>query len=179
MEWNVIVTVLPGAGHEHQLLGALARFGRFRATAFRDVCIGRVADVGEFLQAIRLAAEANKPWTARLGRVIPVEATFSFTVETLGECLKRAATPFVERMTSGSFHVRLERRGFEGRIRSQSVEREVAAHLFAIAAEQGKTLRTDFDDPDYIVVAETLGGECGVALLTRDLRSRFPFVQSR
>ena len=179
MEWNVLVTVQPGAGHERQLLGALAQFGRFRATAFRDVCIGRVEDVDKVLQAIRLAAEAKKPWTVHLGRVIPVETTFSFTVETLGECLKRAAAPFVERMTSGSFHVRLERRGFEGRIRSQVVEQEVAGHLFEIATRQGKTLRTEFDDPDYIVVAETLGEECGVALLTRDIRSRYPFVQSR
>jgi tRNA(Ser,Leu) C12 N-acetylase TAN1 len=179
MKWNVLVTVQPGSGHEHQLLGALSQFGRFHATTFRDVCIGTVEDVGKFLQAIRLAAEANKPWTVRLGRVIPVETTFSFTLETLGECLKRAAAPFVERMTSGSFLVRLERRGFEGRIRSQAVEQEVAGHLFEIAAQQGKTLRTDFDDPDYIVVAETLGQECGVALLTRDIRSRYPFVQSR
>ena len=73
MEWNIIATVRPGAGHERQLLGALGQFGRFRATAFRDVCIGRVEDVGTFLQALRLAAEAHKPWTTRLGRIIPVE----------------------------------------------------------------------------------------------------------
>ena len=69
--------------------------------------------------------------------------------------------------------------GFEGRINSRAIEQEVARHLFEIAARQGKTLRTDFDDPDYVVVAETLREECGVAFLTRDIRLRYPFVQSR
>ena len=57
--------------------------------------------------------------------------------------------------------------------------REVADRLFAIAAQQGKALRTDFDDPDYLVVAETLGEEGGVGLVTREQRSRYPFVEAR
>ncbi len=36
-----------------------------------------------------------------------------------------------------------------------------------------------FKNADYIVAAETVGHECGVTLLTRDLRQRYPFVQTR
>lgn len=179
MDWNVIVTVHPGHGHEHRLLDALRQFGRFRGTAFRDVCMGRVDDVGALLEALRVARDQSRPWLAGLGRVIPVEAVFAFSPETLAERLKEAVAPLVERMTSGSCYVRLERRGFEGKIQSPEIERQVADHLFAVASGQGKTLRADFRDPDYIVAAEMLGEECGVGLLPRDMRARFPFVQTR
>ena len=33
--------------------------------------------------------------------------------------------------------------------------------------------------PDYVVVAETMGEQCGVALITRELASRYPFLQAR
>ncbi len=178
MHWNVIVTVRPGHGRQHELLGALAAFGHFHATAFRDVCLGEVADIGVFLEALRAAGVNGRPWFAHLGRVIPAEATFGFTPETLAEQFKRAAAPLVERMGSGTFHVRLERRGLEGRIPSPAVEREVAEHLYEIAQRQGKALRTAFHDTDYVVAGETVGRECGVALLTRELRARFPFVQA-
>ena len=179
MDWNIVITVQPGSGHEHQLLGALARFGRFRPTAFHGVCMGKVDNIDAFLEALHLASEAGKSWFTHLGRAIPVEATFFFAPETLAERFKGAAAPLVDRMASGSFHVRLERRGLEGKIPSPAIEREVAEHLFDIAAGQKKVLRTDFQDPDYIVIAETLGEECGVGLLTRELRTRYPFVQPR
>lgn len=40
-------------------------------------------------------------------------------------------------------------------------------------------LRASFDDPDTIVVAETIGERCGLAFLTRAMRRRYPFVQPR
>ena len=178
MHWNVIVTVRPGHARQHELLGALAAFGRFHATAFRDVCLGEVADTGAFLEALHAAGASGRTWFAHVGRVIPAEATFAFAPDTLAEQFKRAAAPLVERMDSGTFHVRLERRGLEGKVHSPAVEREVAEHLYEIAERQGKTLRTAFHDPDYVVVGETVGQECGVALLTRELRSRFTFVQA-
>ncbi len=178
MYWNVLITVRPGPGRWRELLGALAGLGRFRPTAFRDVCVGEVADLKAFLEALRGAQADAKPWFAHLGRVIPAETTFAFTPETLAEQFKRASEPFLERMRSGSFHVRLERRGLEGKVPSPAIEREVAEHLYALAERQGKAMRTAFEDPDYVVAGETVGGECGVALLTRELRARFPFVQA-
>jgi hypothetical protein len=39
--------------------------------------------------------------------------------------------------------------------------------------------RTRFADPDYVLAAETAGAECGVTLLSRVLRERYPFVAAR
>jgi tRNA(Ser,Leu) C12 N-acetylase TAN1 len=103
----------------------------------------------------------------------------SFTRETLADLLKEAVAPLVARMTDGSFYVRLERRGFAGKLSSTSIERTVADHAHAVAAARGVRLRTAFADPDFIIAAEMLADECSVSLLPRALRQRYPFVQAR
>jgi tRNA(Ser,Leu) C12 N-acetylase TAN1 len=177
--WNLVVTVVPGPGHVHRVLDALRRWGEFHSSNFKDVCLGRVEDTTALLEAIRDARESGEEWCDSLGRVIPIERIFHFTPETLTEKLKEAVTPFCDRMQSGTFHVRLERRGLTGEVISPKVEREVADHLFTLAEARGKSFHTAFEDPDYVVAAETLGNDCGVALLPRELRARYPFVQTR
>jgi tRNA(Ser,Leu) C12 N-acetylase TAN1 len=179
MDWNVVVTVTPGPAHEHRVLDALRVFGCFRATSFRDVCIGHVADVAAFLEAIRGAREAGKPWAGFVARVIPVEQVFSFAPDTLAEQLEEASAPFVARLADGSFCVRLERRGLLGKVASADIERAVGERLHGLAEQAGLRMRTEFADPDFVIAAETLGTECGVALITRALRERYPFVQVR
>lgn len=36
--------------------------------------------------------------------------------------------------------------------------------------------RVDFDDPDFIVVLETVGQRGGMSLWSREQRQRYPFV---
>lgn len=177
--WNVVVTVLPGRGREQHLLRELNLLGEFHACQFKDVCLGQVEDAARFLEAIRLARAAGEAWVADLGRVVPVEQVFHFTPDTLALQLKQALPALLERIAGGTLHVRLERRGLIGQVMSQEVEREVAEQLFALAQSQGRPLRASFEDPDYIIAAETIGNECGVALLTREMRTRYPFVQTR
>jgi tRNA(Ser,Leu) C12 N-acetylase TAN1 len=104
---------------------------------------------------------------------------FSFTPDTLAEQLKAATAPFVARLTDGSFCVRLERRGLQGQVPSADVERTVGEHVHGLAERAGLAMRTEFADPDFVIAAETLGTECGVALIPRALRERYPFVQVR
>jgi hypothetical protein len=177
-DWNVIVTVVPGPHHAHDLLGALSGRGRFAFSDFKDVLLGQVGDVPAFLAGLLEAGAAGARWVANLARVIPVEQRFHFAPESLEPQLKQAAAALLERVPAGgSFHVRLERRGLAGQVATQEIERAVAEHLFELAAARGIALRTDFQDPDFVVAAETVGEECGVALVTRELRSRYPFVR--
>jgi tRNA(Ser,Leu) C12 N-acetylase TAN1 len=178
-DWNVLVTAQPGQQHTRPLLNGLRQYGEFHRTEFRDVCIGRVADVTAFLDGVLAASEAHAGWTRHLSRVIPVEQVFHFTPETLVARLQDAVTPFAERIDAGSLYVRVERRGLMGRVSSAEVERAVADHVFDIAERRGKALRASFDDPDFILVAETVGERCGLAFLTREMRGRYPFVQLR
>lgn len=174
--WNVIVTVAPGPGRQSRLLGQLRRLGHFERTEFKNVCLGHVENLAQFLETLRAARENDKPWFADVGRAIPVEQTFSFTPETLTEQLKQGIAPFVERMSEGTFHVRLERRGLHGQVMSQEVERQAGEHLKALAEAAGKRLQVSFVNADYVVAAETVGTECGIALFDRAFRESFPFV---
>jgi hypothetical protein len=72
--------------------------------------------------------------------------------------------------------VRLERRGVLGQVMSQEVERKVGEHLKTVAEAAGKQLQVSFASADYIVAAETVGTECGIALFDRAFSERFPFV---
>lgn len=179
-DWNVIVTVMPGAGRDYAMPASLREYGEFRRAPFKDVFLGRVADAGDFLESLRLAKESGAAWIGMLARVIPVELTFRFAPETLAGQFAQAAEAFLDRIRDGArFHVRLERRGFVGKIDSHGVELAVADHLLALAAAQNKRLGVSFEDPDFIVAAETVGEICGVALLSRELHQRYPFVAIR
>jgi adenylyl- and sulfurtransferase ThiI len=171
------VTTPPG--EERDLLPALRRFGEFTHSEFKGILIGRVEDTSQFLQAIQLAAETGAAWRQHLLRVLPMERVFSFTPQTLEEQLREAVTPFVQRMTSGAFHVRLERRGHKGKIVSPEVEQRLGDYVMEIAKQQNKILSVSFHDSDYVIAAETIGNQCGVTLVTRRLRERYPFVKIR
>jgi len=178
-EWNIVVTTLGGRLGFIAALGGLRRLGEFRPSAFKGVCLGRVAEPGVFLETLLSAKQRGESWALAVGRAIPVERTFSFAPPELAARLKEAVTPLAARMGSSRFHFRLERRGLAGKVPSQSIEHEVADHIFAVAASQGVELHASFSDPDYVLAAETVGTECGVALLPRAMRERYPFVATR
>ena len=64
-----------------------------------------------------------------------------------------------------------------GDIHSQPREQELGRTLVAHLREQGATPLIDFKDPDGIVAVELIGDECGIGLITRTKRKRFPFVK--
>ncbi|TAK42044.1 MAG: hypothetical protein EPO27_17860 [Betaproteobacteria bacterium] len=177
-DWNVLVTFAPGARNRRRLCDALEPRCRFRATPYRGVLIGRIDDAPAFLEGLRTARERHEPWAELVARAIPLEQTFDFSPETLAAQLQEAVTRFADALC-GSFHVRLERRGLAGRVATRAIERAVADHLYTLAAQRGVALRTDFADPDYLVAAETVGNACGVALIRRETRLRYPFVAPR
>jgi tRNA(Ser,Leu) C12 N-acetylase TAN1 len=177
--WNLVVTAVPGPRHVHDLLAGLRRFGHFAPTSFKDVIIGEVQDPIALFEAVAQARAQSEPWGTMLGRAIPIQTRFRFTPDTLLAQLCEAAEGLLDRLAGGSFYVRLERRGHVGELASPEIERAVADHLFTLAEARGVRLRTDFHDPDNILVVETLGDECGVALISRELRTRYPFVHTR
>jgi tRNA(Ser,Leu) C12 N-acetylase TAN1 len=178
-DWNVVVTIMPGPRNEQRVLGGLQRFGKFRRAGFKDVCVGTADDIGALLEGVHDALAAGKAWARAIGRVIPIDATFPFIAETLTESLKSAAAPLAARLVGGTFCVRLERRGLAGEINSPEVERALADHVLGLAQAAGRQLGVSLKDPDFLLVVESIGNDCGVGLITRELRSRYPFIQVR
>lgn len=177
--WNVLVTAHPGPGAVHELLAGLRAFGEFHATAFKYVCAGWVADQAALLDSLLEALQAHVHWAGRLGRVVPLALTFDFTLESLADELKTAVGSLAGGIDGGTYFVRVERRGMAESVHTAELEPLLAEHLCALMEAQGKSLRTSFTDPDYILAVETLDTQCGLALITRDLRRRYPFVRVR
>jgi tRNA(Ser,Leu) C12 N-acetylase TAN1 len=179
LRWNVVLTLRPAPGAVRELLDALHAFGEFRITPFHYVCAGWVKDTTTFLDALLEAQQAGRHWTRHIARVVPLSWTFEFIPESLEGKLQTTVARIVEKIDGGTCFVRVERRGLAEQLDSAKLELMVADYLFAAAEARGKTLRTAFSDPDYIVAVETLDTQCGVALITRELRERYPFVRVR
>lgn len=108
-DWNVIATA---SAHEHRNLGRmLKRFGDFRWTPYLGVLVGRVEDHQALFEQLRRWEEDEPGFLAPLARIIPIDRTFDFTVESLLPRLREEVLPYAERINSWSFYVRLERRG--------------------------------------------------------------------
>jgi tRNA(Ser,Leu) C12 N-acetylase TAN1 len=173
--WNVLATA---KNHEQrELARLLRRLGDFWWTPFLGILIGRVEDHEAFCDQLRRSEEDRPGFLHPLARLVPIDETFTVQVETLPLQLKKAVLGYADRIDGGSFYVRIERRGHAGEIHSQPLEQELDRTLTEHVREQGATPYIDFKDPDAIVAVELIEDECGVGLITRAMRERFPFVK--
>jgi len=173
--WNVLATAKER--EQRHLAKLLKRFGDFHWTRFLGVLIGRVADHEAFFAQLKRHEEDEPGFLRPLARLVPVEQTFAFTAETFAVHLQEVIAGFADRIAAGSFYVRIERRGLAGAVHSQHVEQEMDRALIEMLKARSAAPSVNFTDPDYIVAVETIGEECGVGLLPRALRTRYPFVR--
>jgi tRNA(Ser,Leu) C12 N-acetylase TAN1 len=174
-QWNVLATSLEG--RRSALLAALRRLGAFWGAGYRNVLVGRVDDREAFLEAVRERLPTDPLLEGSLTKIVPVEQVTQFEAAGLCETVVSALAPATARLAGKTFYVRLERRGFKGVVHTPTVERAVGQALLEAAAGHGAAGRVSFEDPDVIVAVETTGSAVGVGLLTRELRTRFPFVR--
>jgi tRNA(Ser,Leu) C12 N-acetylase TAN1 len=173
--WNVLATAKER--EQRHLVKLLKRFGDFRWTKFLGVLVGRVEDHEAFLAQLQRHEEDAPGFLRPLAKLVPIEQTFTFTVDTFPVRLKEAVLGYADRIDSGSFYVRIERRGHAGEIHGQNLEQEMDRALIEILKGRGETPSVDFKSPDLIVAVETIGEECGIGALPRALRTRYPFVR--
>jgi tRNA(Ser,Leu) C12 N-acetylase TAN1 len=83
----------------------------------------------------------------------------------------------VERLKGKSFHVRMHRRGFKGKISTVEEERMLNEVILKALEDLGMPGRLNFDDPDAIVAVETLGQHAGFSLWTREDLKQYPFLR--
>lgn len=175
LPWNVLATAKDK--EQRHLAKRLRRFGDFRWTQFRGVLVGRVEDHQAFFEQL-LRCEENEPgFLHPLAKVVPVDLVFTFTVDDLTTKLKQAVVKYAGLIGSGTFYVRVERRGHAGAVHSRELEQELDRTLVESLKAGGEYPVVSFHDPDVILAVEMLGNECGIGALPRALRSRFPFIR--
>jgi len=175
--FDILATSLEG--RRDALLVALRRLGRFRPGGYRNVVVGAVEDRAAFLDRVAEALARDPLLPTALARLLPIDHTLRFTLETALDDLAVAAEPLVDRLEGDAFFVRLERRGLKGRLHTPTLERDLADRVWRMLEARGRTPRVDFRDPDGVLVVETLGDQAGIVLLPRALRARYPFVRIR
>jgi tRNA(Ser,Leu) C12 N-acetylase TAN1 len=171
----VLATALEG--RRDALLAALRPLGTFGGSGYRNVLVGFVPDVTAFLEAVREELLRGGLLSSALARVVPVELHTEIDPADAAAMLAAAAEPLLDRLATGTFYVRVERRGLKGKIDSAALERDVGTRLWRALEARGQVPRVVFHDPDHVLAIETLGRNAGLALLSRTLRMRYPFVR--
>jgi tRNA(Ser,Leu) C12 N-acetylase TAN1 len=175
MGWNVLATA---KDHEQKHLARrLKRLGDFRWSPYLGVLIGRVEDHQAFFDQLRRNEEIEPGFLLPLARVVPLDKTLTIDAASLLPTLKAEVLGYADRIGSGSFYVRVERRGHKGEIHSQQIEQELDHALIELLTQRGCTPRVDFQNPDVTIAIEIVGDECGIGMITKLLRERYPFIK--
>jgi tRNA(Ser,Leu) C12 N-acetylase TAN1 len=136
-----------------------------------------VPDVGEFLEELEDNTREDMTLLNAASRIIPAQQSFDFqSPQEFEDKACRALDELVPRLKGCSFYVRMHRRGFKGRLSSQTEERFLDHHILGRLEEAHSSGRVTFDDPDAIVTVETVGQRAGLACWSRKERQRYPFL---
>jgi tRNA(Ser,Leu) C12 N-acetylase TAN1 len=173
--WNTVVTArsdrLRNARRALRTLGAVER------TGFYNVLTLTIDRPEDFLARLEQLFAGHPDLSESIASVFPAEQCFDFSdASEFARKARDAVLPWAPRLAGRSFHVRLHRRGRKNILVSPNEERAIADALLAATRESGAPARVTFDDPDAIVLVETVGGRAGAACLTREDFRRHPLL---
>ena len=175
-DWNVVATIHGQAYSEARHL--LAEFGSVDKSDYYNVLLMKVDDIPTFMSQLQHGFTATPQRVACLSHVIPVTTTFSFqTAQEFEDKAKKAVQQWLPQLIARSFHIRMHRRGFKGRLSSQHEEQFLDGYILDCLRQEGATAKVSFDDPDLIIVVETVGQQAGLALWTKEDRDRYGFLK--
>jgi tRNA(Ser,Leu) C12 N-acetylase TAN1 len=174
--WNVVATLQPGEFRRGCRI--LEQFGDVDPTGFYNVVVVTVDDPRAMLRDLLRQAADRRGLLDILARVMPADVTFNFTSpEEFHAKAREVALSWAASLAGSSFHVRLHRRGFKGRLSTQSEERFLDDLVLAALAATGTPGQIDFDDPDAVIDIETVGNRAGMSLWTRADLTDNPFLR--
>ncbi|RPI36306.1 MAG: hypothetical protein EHM54_06065 [Nitrospiraceae bacterium] len=175
-EWNVVINV--NGGGFKDAFRKLSRFGHIRKTGFFNVLFLKVYDIPRMLRTLSEWIADDPHALSFLSRMIPV--THIFTFQSPGEFEERAkeiVLAWAPDLAGKSFHVRMHRRGFKGKLSGLVEEQFLDKVLLEAIEKTGSPGRITFEDPDAIVAIETISQWAGLSLWSREELKRYPFIR--
>ncbi|MBI5547565.1 MAG: hypothetical protein HY901_27090 [Deltaproteobacteria bacterium] len=115
-DWNVVVTL---RGQVSRAVGLLRKLGLgpVSVSRFLDVLVMKAEDPRAVLQVLSEKAAAHPRQLACLSHVTPCDQTFTFASPEEFEAKAREdVSRYLSALGGRSFHVRIHRRGFKGRL---------------------------------------------------------------
>jgi hypothetical protein len=174
-DWNAVITVHDGGFNEARNL--LHVLGPVVRTDYYNILAMRAPQPLGLLDALKEQEREVPGCTACLSRVMPVTVTFTFQSPEQFELLARQAVDaFLADLRGKSFYLRMHRRGFKGRLSGQDEERFLDAYLLGELDKLQSQGRISFENPDRVIVLETLGQRAGLSLWTRDQVETYPLL---
>jgi tRNA(Ser,Leu) C12 N-acetylase TAN1 len=174
-DWNVVVTV--NDDHYNAARKILERFGRVDRTDYFNLLLMQVEDPRGLLDALQGEADQDPDSVVPLARVMPVVQTFTFqTAEDFEGKVRKAVWTWLPELGGKSFHLRMHRRGFKGKLSSMDEERFLDTYLLEALEMVGTQGEITFDDPDAILALETVGPRAGLSLWTREDLEHYPLL---
>jgi tRNA(Ser,Leu) C12 N-acetylase TAN1 len=175
-DWNVVVTVHEGGFTEARRL--LEKMGPVSRTEFFNVLVMRVEDIPSLLEHLRERVEREPGILNDIARLVPFTHPFNFqSPEMFEKNAMEIVSQWVPNLANKSFHVRMRRRGFKGRLSSMDEERFLDEYLLDALEKTGTPGHIVFDDPDFIIAVESVGNRAGLSLWSRDDLRRYPFLR--
>ncbi|MFW6206580.1 MAG: THUMP domain-containing protein [Gemmatimonadota bacterium] len=177
MEWNVVVTVdedFDAAEEELAALGSVAR------TEYFNVLVMKVEDPDAFLRDLEDRGRMVPPLLRRwLSRVEPARHTIQFqSGDEFEERASEVIRGLAPELAGKSFHVRMHRRGFREDLDSGEEERKLAGVVYETLREEDlEEPSVTFDDPDAVLVVETVSNRAGISLWTREDLEEHPILR--
>jgi len=174
-DWNVVVTVPEHVYQESK--DFLRRLGDVAGTGFYNVLTMDVLDINWFLDKLSDRIEATPGASELVSHVAPAQQTFDFqSPEEFEERVIRATEAWLPDLAGRSFHVRMHRRGFKGRLDSRHEEQRLGGYLMDALRGRGTPASIEFEDPDLVIAVDTVHQRAGVSLWTREDLQRYPFL---
>jgi len=173
--WNTIITARGDRWPDARQ--ALRALGRVQRTGFYNVLAMEVDAPEGFLGRLEQLSADNPALIGSVASVFTAARCFDFSSRAEFESKAReGALAWVPQLAGKSFHVRIHRRGRQPMFASPQEERALAEALLVAIRDTGNPAHIRFDDPDAIVLIETLRGRAGMALFTRDDYRRHPLL---
>ena len=174
--WNVVVNL-----HEHGFRRAfklLQGLGAVYTTEFLNVLVMEVSNITRFLETLNVWVSEDPGLLKLISRIVPVTSTFSFqSPEEFEIKAQEAILYWLPQLVDKSFHVRMHRRGFKGRISSAEEEGFLDKVLLEELRKIGNTGHITFEEPDAIIVVETVGQQAGLSCWNREDLQRYTLLK--
>jgi tRNA(Ser,Leu) C12 N-acetylase TAN1 len=176
LDWNVVVSV-----HEDGYRDAvrlLQQFGRVNPTDYYNILVMKVPDTSVFLDRLAALVDEAPGILNDISRVVPSEEGFDFeSAQEFESKARDVALSWAPELAQKTFHVRMHRRGFKGRLSSPDEERFLDEVLLAALERAGVPGRISFEAPDAIIAIETVGQRAGMSFWRRADLERYPFLR--
>lgn len=174
-DWNVVVTVHENGYNEARVL--LERYGPVAKTDFFNVLVMHTEDPRRLLDKLTEETARDTTLLAFLARVMPVMLTFSFqSAAEFEDKARQAVTAWIPSLEGKSFYLRMHRRGFKGKLSSLEEERFLDTYLLEALETAGRPGAIRFENPDAVIVLETVGPRAGLSWWSREELQRYPLL---